>query len=700
MQENASKLLPPSTPTPATYPRSTIFAAFLGGALIATVFLFSLVASKRLNAKSDEILAKFSERLDAKAADTSTQLSNYYRLQMEQFGSNSTKLSAEFTSATADASSQISNYYRLQAKHFDSNSATLSARFAENLSAKAGEVANSFRAQADLALTAKTSELMAGISNSLQTQFSSLGSAVQSVQADLARPVKERAEKQTASLAAAERYAKQARPDIAELCYLSAFKSSGGDAGPVLKQYLAWKEATLAAAPGSFILTNGPATLLALLETLDQALPEVQASPADMENTLATVSRIKKIITARQAAQIERLNATLAWDTFTPASLQAYVNAKNTLSSISPASPEIESARSKSQDKADNLIQTARALSPGILAELLPPSPQAPDSVQTNWYENAFLLLHQPTNQTDAKIAAFAVIHEYSLNNSNLMACRHYLPQLDTEATVLASAQWRDQQEQFTKVREAKPKADAETLAAGQALLSQGVSLVNSCSNKSLVAPVQETLPTLAKELSLHREQMLQDLIKALPSASSPETKEERARARSMVVGQLISATMELRSVQQDLQKLGCTTSVSGSTTELLVRLEGYLTAFAKEDAGAVSDDRATRLEEERQQRARYANYAERQIYFARTYYDQAKNLADQWLTTWSNDQVQAKLRAGLSTLYAIDCNDLNRANPGIAMEWSTVETNLKKEFAGSASAVNAETPKKSIIDF
>ena len=70
------------------FTRVVIFA-FLGGGLVAFISLFALVTSKRIDSKSDEILAHFSERLDAKAALASTQLTNIYRQQAEGITSNS-----------------------------------------------------------------------------------------------------------------------------------------------------------------------------------------------------------------------------------------------------------------------------------------------------------------------------------------------------------------------------------------------------------------------------------------------------------------------------------------------------------------------------------------------------------------------------------------------------------------------------------
>ena len=694
-----------SADSPKRFGIAALIAAFLAGGLIASTALFSLVASKRLNAKSDDIFSRFSEKLDAKGAAASTQISDIYRRQTEQFTSNSAMLSAQFAAKESASAAQLSNYYRLQTEQFRSNSVMLSAQFAENLNAKADEVAtrlsNDFRSQADQALATKAAELMTGISNSLQTQLAGLAATVQVVQLELARPAKERADRHSTLLSAADRFAKESRPELAELCYLSAFTLGGSDSGSALKQFLQWKETALATASDPAILTNGAAMVLAVLQTLDKAIPESKAAPTDMENALAAVERMKNGIAARQGAQLKELDAKLQWALFNPSDLQPYIAAKELLASVSPVSDAVDTNRNRLQNEADNLIQTARSLSPASLADLIPPSPKAPDVVLSNWYGAAIDQLHQPTNNTDAKLAAFTVLHEFTVNNSNLGSCQVFLPQLENEATLLASQQWRDRQEEIANARAGKLKSDAEILAAEQVLLNQGAELVRASSNKSSVALVAESLPTVAKNMFLDRQRTFQDMVRTLPST---EFKEKRARARSMLASQIMAATMELRLVQQDLQKLGCSTSGSGNTSSVLADLEGYLTAFEKEDAAGGLDDRARHLEEQRQQYARYANHCETVISSANRHYEKAAELRawklGQITTKWSSDGPQWELKQGLKSLYSIDINDLNRANPGIAAEWSTVEEKLKKEFKGSPSAINAETSKKSLLDF
>jgi len=639
-----------STPASArpfsrTFSAPALFAAFLGGALLATIILVSLIASKRLNAKSDEILARFSQELDLKAADTTRRLSSYYRLQAEQFSSNSMMLSAQF---------------------------------AQNLNAKADEVS-------------------ARVSGDLRSQADQ---ALAPIQAELTRPAKARAARQAALLASADRFAKTSRPELAELCYLSALASGGEEAGAVLKPFLAWKEAVIAAAPQSAVLTNGPALLRDFLQNLDHGCSEAQASPAEMEDAVAGASRIKDAIVSRQMAGLKDLEAQLQWETFTPTNLETYVAVKAVLVSISPASPEIARRRSQSQELADNLMQTARALSPGSQAQLLPPSPTAPDAIQTNWFETALLFLHQPTNRIGARLAAFAVLREYATSHAELSSCQYYLPQLDSESMNLACQRWCERRTEFTKLREGKPKADAATLADGQALLNQGFELVHSCTNRVLVAPVAENLPDLVDELFLHREQMFLDLISALPSPASPadsETDGKRAQARSIIAGQIMSAIIDLWAMQKDLRRLDCST---WTTRQLLARLEKDLTALEKEDQTKRLNDREKQMEEQRHQNARYANYCAALIASAHSRYNNAQSLAVGWLARWSDSAVQLELGLGLKNLYSVDINDLNRANPGVAAEWSAIEEKLKKKFVGSPSSLNAETAKESLADF
>ncbi|MCX6893649.1 MAG: hypothetical protein NTX51_19340, partial [Verrucomicrobia bacterium] len=399
-----------SADSPKRFGVAAVASAFLAGGLIASTALFALVASKRLDAKSDEIFSRFSEKLDAKGAAASTQISDIYRRETEQFASNSAMLSAQFAAKESAAAAQLSNYYRLQTEQFRSNSVMLSAQFAENLNAKASEVAtrlsNDFRSQADQALATKVAELMTGISNSLQTQLAGLAATVQVVQLELARPAKERADRHSALLSAADRFAKESRPELAELCYLSAFTLGGSDSGSALKQFLQWKETALATASDPAILTNGAAMVLAVLQTLDKAIPESKAAPTDMENALAAVEGMKDGIAARQGAQLKELDAKLQWALFNPTELQTYIAAKELLASVSPVSDAVNTNRNRLQNEADNLIQTARSLSPASLADLIPPSPKAPDVVLSNWYGAAIGQLHQPTNNTDAKLAA------------------------------------------------------------------------------------------------------------------------------------------------------------------------------------------------------------------------------------------------------------------------------------------------------
>lgn len=737
--QNTNPEIGPSTgnstaESPKRYSLATLVAAVLGGILVTIFLSYSLFGAKRLNAKSDEVFSRFAEKLDAKATAISVQLADFYRLQSEQFTSNSAMLSAQFEArATASStqmsdtyrlqseqftsnsamlsaqfaakesavSAQLSNYYRLMAEQFHSNSTILSGQFAENLNAKATEVANrlsnEFRTQADHALATKSAEFMLAISNSVQKQLGSLATAVGNVELEVARPEKERAARRATLLTAAGQFDSESQSELAELCYLSAFSLSGSDSGSALKQFMQWKRSSLAKMAEDAILTNGATMVLSIFQTLDRAIPESKASPAEMKEALTLANGIKKTIEDRQLAQLRILDTQLQWDGFNQSQLESYRTKNSLLASISPVSDAADAMRTQTQERLEQMIQTAQALSSSVQTTILPPSPKAPNALLAKWCQQVAEQLHQRGNSTETKISAFAVLHEFVVNNSNLPPCQTLCPQLENEATLLASLQWRDRHGDLAKAHDEKLKSDAETLAAEQVLLNQGAELVRAAADKSSVALVTESLPIVAKDMFLLRQRAFQDMARALPST---EFKEKRARARSMLASQIMSATMELRLVQQDLQKLGCSDSGAGNTSSVLADLEGYLTAFEKEDAAGGIDERARHLEEQRQQYARYANYCEAVIATAREHFNRAETLANEWFTSWSDDGPQSKLSQGLTNLYSIDINDLNRANPGIAAEWSIVEEKLKKEFKKSPSTINAKTSKKSLLDF
>jgi hypothetical protein len=178
-------------------------------------------------------------------------------------------------------------------------------------------------------------------------------------------------------------------------------------------------------------------------------------------------------------------------------------------------------------------------------------------------------------------------------------------------------------------------------------------------------------------------------------------SKEQAARARSLLYGQVLSALFDARAVEsQIIKECNPASKELVSLKAIQKRLGEYLTAYDKFDRADRSDEQANQIAELRQKYQRYANHCQGQIYEGWLDFKAAEKVADEWLARWGNEKAQGKLKEGLRALYSIDVNELNRADPGVAAEWSRIEELLKKNYDGKPSTVNAETPKKSLNEF
>jgi hypothetical protein len=555
------------------------------------------------------------------------------------------------------------------------------------LDAKSDDFVAAFSAQ----LNGKAVEAATQVANTLRLQTEAASKA----------STTERSKKAAQLLEAASRYENGSRSELVELCFLSAFKCSDGNPGFVLKQFLAWKERDFAAMSESNMLKASPAKLMSLYETLDKVLPDSTVSPDEMEQALSTADRIREGITKRQEAKIAEISNILSWATFDAKNRSAYAKLKESLVSLSPVNQELEKEKSKVQELAENFIQTASAISSASLADLVPPSPKAPAEELTKWFKHGLALVAVPTNTIETRIAGLSVLMDFAHNQGELPECKRYAEVLTNESVKLACAQWAERVDKYGEMTDKKDKADADTLAVGQSLLNQGFAILKSITNRATTADVTRALPGLASKLNLQREMLLVGQMRLTDAPDAFSSKEQAARARSLLYGQVLSALFDARAVEsQIIKECNPASKELVSLKAIQKRLGEYLTAYDKFDRADRSDEQANQIAELRQKYQRYANHCQGQIYEGWLDFKAAEKVADEWLARWGNEKAQGKLKEGLRALYSIDVNELNRADPGVAAEWSRIEELLKKNYDGKPSTVNAETPKKSLNEF
>jgi hypothetical protein len=573
------------------------------------------------------------------------------------------------------------------------------AELTPRLNAKSDEIVAAFAAR----LNEKTTEATTQVANAMRLQ----------AEAALNASAVERSNKTVRLLEAASRYEKAGRPELVELCYLSAMKCSDGNPGVVLKPMLAWKERSVEAMPENDWLTKSPAMLMALYETLDKALPDSSASPEDMENALAVTDGIQGRIIEHQQAKLNEIRGKLSWDTFAAESLTNYEQSKETLTSLSPANTRIENTKSELLDTADNLIQTATAINSFSTTDILPPSPKAPPQVATNWLERGLAFVTNPANPLEARLNAISVLLDFAHNRIEIPACQGYAQTLTNDSIKLACAQWAKHVQGYGEIVDKKEKPDAETMAVGQSLLNQGVAMLITFTNNTSTADIRTTLPGLAAKLYLEREMLFvgQMRLAARPEAFS--SKEQAARARSLIYGQILSAMLDAKSLEAEIIKLCNPPSESVATIKGIQKRFGeYLTAYDQLDKADIEDAKAIQLTKLRQQFQRYTDYCREIIKGASDHYDEAERRKSglrafsdepEWVAKWSNTRPQDELKKGLEQLYSIDINDLRQADPGVASFWDSTEEKLKKNLTDSHNAapqINSQTAKKSKNDF
>lgn len=557
-------------------------------------------------------------------------------------------------------------------------------------------------------LNAKSDEVVAAFSTRLNEKATEAAAQVASVirlQAETAlkADATERSNKTVRLIEAASRYEKSNRFELAELCYLSALKCSDGNVSVALKPFLAWKEHSVEAMTENEWLTKSPATLMGLYETLDKVLPDSSASPEDMENALAATDRIRGRIVERQQAKMKEIRRILSWDTFDVARLATYRESRDTLASFSPANQELENEKSEIQEIADNLIQSARAMDSFSTTDILPPSPNASVQALTNWFERGLAFVTTSTNTLEARLGAVSILMDFAQTRAEIPECRRYSETLTNESVKLACAQWGERVTKYGSLLDQKDKPDADTFAVGQSLLNQGLAIMKSFTN-TITADVGTTLPGLASKLYLQRELLLVNQERLVSDTNVFSSKEQAARARSFLYGQIMSAVFDVRAVESEIIKECNPTSGALVTLKAIQKRFGeYLTAYDKFDQADREDEKAAHIAKLRQQYQRYANHCDEKINEGIRCYNAAKKVADEVFSNWGNERAQAKLKDGLSALYSIDINDLNRANPGLAAKWSRIEDLLKKNYNGvpvNVYNVYAETPRKSLNDF
>lgn len=591
--------------------------------------------TQHLNAKADEVVSAFSNRLDQKGMEAAAQVTNLIR----SLNSKSEEIIAGF-----------------------------SARLNEKATAAATQVAKEIRLQAEAALAAKTIE---------------------------------RSNKTARLLAAADRYEKASRPELAEFCYLSALKCSEGNAGLVLKPFLAWQERNFAGLSENGVLTSGTAKLMALYEALDKALPESIASPDEMELTLSVVEKIRAAVIERQQKKIAEIRKVLSWDQFDVTHRPIYEQTKETLASFAPMDQILEEEKNELLQTVDNLIRTATALSADSVMNLLPPSPKAPLQVLTNWLARSLELVDSSTDTTEAKLAGLSVLMDFVRQQPEAGG---YAEVLTNKSVLLGCEQWAERARAYEELSDKLDKPDTDTISLGQSLLNQGFSMLKTFTDKSLTVAIAAGLPGLASKLASQRELLLVGQGRLVDDPSAFSSKEQAMRARSLLYGQILSSIFDLRSMQGELvETCGASPSQVKTLKNIEERFRDYLAAYEKDDEADMVDAKADQILKERQRRQRYADHCRQKIEDAQSNYNAAKKIADEGLfSRWSNARAQEKLWYGLEYLYSIDVNDLNHADPGLAAKWNEVEELLKKKYEinPKPSDINAKTRKKSLADF
>ena len=508
----------------------------------------------------------------------------------------------------------------------------------------------------------------------------------------------ERATKSEQLLTAAGGY-EEKRPELAQLCYVSAFNGSEGTADSSLKKFLDWKQRVFENMKESEVLEESPARLMLLYQALDKGLPDSMVSPKEMEDALLRVDRIANGISLRQQAKMDLFKTNLDWNKFVSKDLRSYEDMAEVLERFSPVNEMLETQKLELQQLTDNFIQTATALQSDLRTGLVPPSPRASPEALGEWLKYGIDQVKTPTNPLQARIAGLTVLMEFANIQSEIPKLS--LDAMRGESEKLACEDWCGHVDDYGEIMLKGTMSEAESMAVGQSLLNQGFGILKSFTNKSFTSGVSAKLPGLVLKLFLQRETFLVDQMKLASDSNAWLSKEQAARARSLPYGQMFSALFELRTVEAKLIK-ECNPSPEELSTlnGLKTNFGEYITAFDKFDQADQKDDKLRLLLELKQGNLRYRNYCFSQIQEAKQFYAGSEKLASKFFTNWSNAEVQTKLKRGLQALYACDTNDLNRADPGLYADWCQTDEKLKKQFLGNPSEVNAPTMKKSIADF
>ena len=593
-------------------------------------------------------------------------------------------LGTSFDSRLAQNAQQSSNAMFMLSDKVLSLATNWEAELTPRLNAKSDEVVAAFSVR----LNEKANEAAVQVANAIRIQ----------AEAALNASAVDHSNKTVRLLEAASRHEKDGRPELVELCYLSALKCSDGYPGVVLKPMLAWKERSVEAMSENDLLTKSPAMLMALYETLDKVLPDSSALPEDMDSALAVTDRIQGRIVERQQTKLNEIRGKLSWKDLAAESLAVYEQSKEILTSLSPANARLQNTKSELLKNADNLIQTARALNSFSTSDILPPSPKAPVQALTNWFERGLAFITSSTNTLEAKAGAASVLMDFAHNQKKIPECNQYAEALTNESVKLACAEWSKRVNDYGSLLDKKDKPDADTFAVGQSLLNQGFAILKSFTNKKIADLISTPLTGLASKLYSKRELLLVNQMRLVNAPDAFSSKEQAARGRSQMYGQVLNGIFELRSLQSEIvEECPVTAGQLATLRNIEGRYREYLAAYEKLDKADGDDAKADQLTKQRQQYHRYADYCRNKKDSAYASYVEAKNTP--W-ATWGNAVVQQYLSDGLSDLYSVDINDLNRADPGLAAEWSAVEETLKKHYNGSPSRLNELTRKKNISDF
>ena len=596
--------------------------------------------------------------------------------------------------------------------------AQLTAEAMSALSNKVLSLATNWETELTPRLTAKSDEIVAAFSDRLDQKVSEATEQVANAmrqQAEVAIHVNAvvRSNKTARLLQAASGYEKANRPELAELCYLSALRTSDGNPWLVLKPMLDWQERKLESMSESDWITKGAATLISLYETLDKTLPESSASAENMEAALVITDRMQARIVDRQNTKLDEIRGKLSWDKFAAESLSGYERLKETLVSLSPANPSLEGAKSELVETADHLIQTARATDSFTTADIVPPSTKTPMRVATNWLERGLVFIASPTNATQAKLAAVSVLMSFVQERTEIPAWQGYAQTLTNETVRLAWAQWAERVKALDRLVDTRDKPDAETLAVAQSLLNQGLGMLKTFPTNGCTAEISTTLPDLASRLYWAREQLLVAQMRLAESPGVFSSKEQTARARGLIYGQILSAMFDAKTLEAEISKQCTPANESLGTLKSVQRRFGeYLTAYDQFGIADGEEAKAIQLAKHRQQLQRYADHCQRIISSASSRYDEAADRASglrpytdepEWIAKWTNQRPQKVLKEGLHLLYSIEINDLRQADPGLGNLWDSNNEKLKKnltDWQTIAPAIDAQTPKKSKFDF